>query len=587
MPKDKLLVLTTPPEQADYSHYCVVNIGPWCKNESDIELNRSLEDFPLIFSKDTIYTDNFVDRIIGPLGDALNNVHNKTHSIKYWRAILSSWLAQFVGTLVDRIGALKFATEGQHIDSILISKQAKRVVPENTYHSMKLCADSDSFNQYLFERIYFFLFKSDSHSFKYFKEGVEPDILTTQNLKGRILNTRRNIVFKFLKLISRFRKVLVTNTAMSVSLQKKILFKTSILPFFATNDFVGKGAEINDGLRLFVRDRISDIACNKKEVLLIDLICHFLPKNFVEDFSDFYSYSSKAYNLAFQKLFIGVELYNNSSFMHFVGISRENGATVKGIQHGGRSGTEYTAFQEIVEHKNVDCFYTWGWKWVYQRDFFELKPMPSPKLIDQYLLKDSNASTNGMILFGITSVNKFVSRIGAFDNVYSVKKYMKWQRMFMYALDLEARSKFILRGHDNERGWNYSEQLKLNNITIKFDKHDKSFKDSLESCELYVSDHLSTTWIESLFINKPTILYWDNIYNINKHTRYYFEELKRVSILHDSSLSAAKIINDIHDDVETWWQDKERQEVVQKVCKKFAIMTDDPIHSWIDELNNF
>jgi len=103
--------------------------------------------------------------------------------------------------------------------------------------------------------------------------------------------------------------------------------------------------------------------------------------------------------------------------------------------------------------------------------------------------------------------------------------------------------------HGNERAWNYSEIIKSNYPDIVFDNIKKPFSQSLFSCQLYVSDHLSTTWLESLVLNKPTILFWDDIYALNIHTKKYFKKLREVDILHDTPESAAKTINNIYGNV--------------------------------------
>jgi putative transferase (TIGR04331 family) len=99
-----------------------------------------------------------------------------------------------------------------------------------------------------------------------------------------------------------------------------------------------------------------------------------------------------------------------------------------------------------------------------------------------------------------------------------------------------------------------------------------------------VCDHLSTTFAEALAVNKPTILFWNPETNrLREAARPYYDLLKRGGILFDTPEGAGRAVNQIYDDVETWWNDPERQNTVETFCKRFARNSPDAIELWTAE----
>jgi putative transferase (TIGR04331 family) len=59
--------------------------------------------------------------------------------------------------------------------------------------------------------------------------------------------------------------------------------------------------------------------------------------------------------------------------------------------------------------------------------------------------------------------------------------------------------------------------------------------------------------------------------------------LRKSGILFDAPESAGVAVNQIYDDVETWWNDSERQDAIEKFCDRFARNSPDAIELWAAE----
>ena len=110
--------------------------------------------------------------------------------------------------------------------------------------------------------------------------------------------------------------------------------------------------------------------------------------------------------------------------------------------------------------------------------------------------------------------------------------------------------------------------------------------ESLKSASVYVADHLSTTWLQAMACNKPTIIFWDLLQHVPRPmVKELFDELEEANILFKSPQSAAAWLNTVYEDPDRWWFGDRCQSVVAKtvgLCAK-GLPSDqrDPVLSWI------
>ena len=62
-------------------------------------------------------------------------------------------------------------------------------------------------------------------------------------------------------------------------------------------------------------------------------------------------------------------------------------------------------------------------------------------------------------------------------------------------------------------------------------------------------------------------------------------KLKDVNILFDDPLKASKFVDEIYDDIESWWLSKEVQEVREKFCHNYARTSENWADEWIKEFS--
>jgi putative transferase (TIGR04331 family) len=114
--------------------------------------------------------------------------------------------------------------------------------------------------------------------------------------------------------------------------------------------------------------------------------------------------------------------------------------------------------------------------------------------------------------------------------------------------------------------------IKKDNIFIDKEKY---FLKSINKSKLVVCTYDSTTYLQTLNLNIPTIIIFSNKIT-NVIAKPYYDKLKKAGILFDNPLEAAKKINAVYADVDKWWKDKDIQQVVNLFCYHFSRRTKNP-----------
>jgi putative transferase (TIGR04331 family) len=107
----------------------------------------------------------------------------------------------------------------------------------------------------------------------------------------------------------------------------------------------------------------------------------------------------------------------------------------------------------------------------------------------------------------------------------------------------------------------------------------------VKESRLCIHDYLGTTWLETLSMNFPTVVFCDpSRIKIIESAQPYLDDLRLINILHDSPESAAEFINKIYEDPMSWWMSSELQQVREKFCNQFARKSENWLEEWKEEL---
>ena len=128
------------------------------------------------------------------------------------------------------------------------------------------------------------------------------------------------------------------------------------------------------------------------------------------------------------------------------------------------------------------------------------------------------------------------------------------------ALSLDANTQGTLNTPDDAYRYAKGESLYLQ--PYNEDGIRSRISKLITQCRIYVSTYNATTFLESLSLNVPTIMFWNpEHWELREEAKPYFQGLLNIGILHYTHQSAAKYVVDVWDHVEGWWAQEDLQQV--------------------------
>lgn len=522
--------------------------------------------------------DDIYERILPIVADGLNSVHKTHFSVRYWRLVIGPWLQTYLSSVHDRFERItRVLKKYPNLTTILLSKESFEVPQDTQDFLIKI--RGDIYNLQVYSKILLSLGKEfPSKPAQEDPTKIDCEVQTRswqQNLFSIITDLHRFLV---IKLVS--RPIVISNSY----LPQWVEFKLVVNFFgrvFTTTGMKSKNRyyQYNNNLRkTLMRVSFGDDAFCR---CLSSMLFADIPKCFVEGYRSTVKIGKRSYPSSARLIFSANSWWYDEVFKFWAATHAENGTLLLGTPHGGDYAARLVQPSRKHETEIVDYYYSWGLDG--DKTQSKLIPMPAVKLMALKNI-DANNDKNG-ILWVTTSWPRYVSSEFPFSVPEFYKEYLIWQKRFAEALSLLASSALCLRAHPADHGWSVISRLKEHIPGLKLDSSKTPLSESLNNCRLYVCDHLSTTYAEALSSNTPTILFWSSEANpLTSDAEQYFELLRNVGVLFDSPESAAEAVNNVYEDVESWWNDIERQEAVRVFAEGFFGRSPDAENIWIKEL---
>jgi putative transferase (TIGR04331 family) len=519
------------------------------------------------------YVNGVYERILPLLGDVLNSIHGTRHDRRYWRIILGPWLLFYLPVCYDRYSHLKRALERYPDCTTTVLSENSFVVPSDTLDFYYL-AYEDCFNLQIYTKFLAALGKTFARKgarvARSSAYGEPIGNSWSRKASARLTKIYANIGARVSPAIS-LRASLFSKFA-----EFQLLTRTAanVWPIWGQ---LAKPAvpEVDRDIRKSLQDiRIGD---GEFEQCLAAMLFLDMPKCFVEGYESVGSEVQKQYPKESRAIFSANSWYFDEAFKQWAAASAEKDVLLIGTPHGGNYGGMAIMPSENHEAAILDRYYSWGWE---RTDCAaEVIPFPATKLAGRKKIGASNLKTG--ILWVITEFPRYPIEFLSLPKHYS--DYPLWQARFAKTLLRTITPAVRLRPHrdgDPEIVQRLSECIP----GVAIETWDVPFQESLANCRLYVCDHFSTTFTEALAANRPTILFWNpETYELRPEAQPYYDLLRKNRILFDTPESAGVAVNRVYDDVETWWNDPERRDAVERFCERFARNSPDAIELWVAE----
>ena len=157
------------------------------------------------------------------------------------------------------------------------------------------------------------------------------------------------------------------------------------------------------------------------------------------------------------------------------------------------------------------------------------------------------------------------------------KKYFE-QIVFIENLSSEIKSLTKVKLHQSELGHPNILAKAIKEKIPKLEIIKKNKKISKYNNLLSVYSYDSTGFLEHVCLNKPCLMYLDDYQNeVNAFSLPFYNELKRVNVIHNSAEDASKFINTNWSNILNWWYSDEVQSVIFEFSNNFSKYTKEPL----------
>jgi putative transferase (TIGR04331 family) len=299
------------------------------------------------------------------------------------------------------------------------------------------------------------------------------------------------------------------------------------------------------------------------------LLCETFPISFLEGFKNVSSLIQDS-NLPKSPKFIFTSnsFMTNEVFKQYTAVQVNQGVKYFVGQHGNNYGTLNDS-NPTVEEETSTRFLSWGWE--------------SEKATPAFLIKNPSPRTRKSSI----ELTKLLLVIGTKSPMYSLhdaqlelEHNLSHQANFIASLNPEIQEFLTIRLHP------YSLQsgektLLQNHIPLRkeqINSGNTSIKPLVKSSRVTVHAYDSTGILETLAANVPTLAFWSHEFSEKtEESQPFYNLLTEIGILHKSGESAAKLVNEIWHDVDSWWLSEKVQSARSEFCYKYARQRSHPI----------
>lgn len=580
---DMIYLATTAQEEYWDVSRQIVFLGEWCRRysrkeqwaklDADVLEGLWLDDQDVRDACD--YVQDVYERLLPFLADALNRLHGVRHTTRYWRILLGPWLLLYVPVVYDRFLAISRALEHYPELTTTVLAEESWVTPADTLEFVQFIKD-DPYNLQIYSRI-FRLLGRDFPSKACTVEAIPFVACSAMSWKDRLKGIARRMIVARATQNGRCDGILLRASYFSLAVQLQLFLKSRGHVFPLIGELPQHEPPERD---LLLRRELAGMAAggNDFDQLLLDMLPFDIPRCFVEGYAEVVKSGEAFYPPRPKAIFSSVAWHYDESFKQWAAASAQRGTLLLGMQHGGNYGSLAHHSSESHEIAIIDRYFSWGWHSAAAAE--RVVPRNAAKLAGRRPVPADN--TKDGILFVATAMPRYLLQFPYVPERFDF--YLTWQFRFAGQLQPALLKGMRVRLHREDMGWDMDKRWQEQYPEVFRESWDVVFQESLENCRLYVCDQLATTFLEALSANKPSVLFWNPEHNeLRPEAEPYYEGLRAAGILYDSPEAAAEAVNMVYGDVESWWNDPQRQRVRSEFCDRFARTSATAVDDWANE----
>tara|TARA_A100001015_G_scaffold281400_1_gene344628 strand:- start:405 stop:2156 length:1752 start_codon:yes stop_codon:yes gene_type:complete len=512
------------------------------------------------------------DYFLEQLTTFLNKYHNRNYSKRYWSIILGLWLFKFISSVSFRWNLISCLEKKKYI---FLQKEiiSNDVIPLGIEDYIKM-ADSNYWHHYIYTQIIKHSFSDKLRITKVGKitKNNERDLIYQKLKTSNIIEKLSLCVQKFFNFFPQNKNTLIFSTYMSnlqemklnLLTNKSLLFYKMLRPYLLFE---------KKGLFSINRKNFKKLKSSKDrlENFLSVEILKCLPSSYLENFEKVENLVNKIpFPKSPKKIFTTLGIFRSTLMDRYIARNVENGSSLILAQHGGLYFQEKIHFSSIHEVNISNKYLSWG-------------NVKKRKVIPIGIIKNlkTNFNVSNKIILEVRKRTKYVGEIKLDSGFSESKKYFKELCLFFKLLKgNKICEDLLIKLHETESLWNEKKQFMSHNSGLKFlDKRKKMIKE-INNAKLVIHTYCGTGHLESLSINKPTLIFF--VHNLNlfdKKTKNYIKEFIKLGIIHRSPQSLFKMLISLENskNIEKWWNTNKIQNLLRRYMNDYGFFNEDKI----------
>jgi putative transferase (TIGR04331 family) len=558
----------------------VLFLGEWCRLYDRKSVWEKLDavvapyhwDDRKKLHQDYFYIQSLYEGLLVELAEKLNTLHHVNYTIRYWRIIIGPWLGYFVQMLYDRWAMLRQVVSDYNIVGVRVVQQGEYSHIPNDMSDFNQLYIGDAWNEMIYGQILEWLNIPIEYVSGKDNSVTHASKVSESNNSRGLHGVRRMLInfFTNLSLFARNNDFFLI--ASCIPPKQELLFQLKLGQFpNLWRTVATPSIPINHNLRQWSLSKNEN--ANDFISLVRAMIPRHIPMAYLEGYKELLAITE---HLPWPKtpkaIFTSVSYFSDEVFKIWAA-NKVDGFTPLVIgQNGGNYGSALWIFYEDHLLAISDCFITWGWS---RQADGHCKAIGNFKVFS----KKQNFDPEGFALLVEVSIPRYSYWMYSIPLAGQHLEYLEEQYRFVQALPKYLQDQVLVRLYSYKYGWCDKERFQERFPEIRFDAG-QPMVSLIEKSRLYIGTYNATTYLESMSLNIPTIIFWNPKYwELRDSAIPYFERLKSVGIFHETPESAAKQMTAVWDDVSSWWDSQAVQSVRKEFCDRYTHILDKPLES--------
>ncbi|HJN46886.1 MAG TPA: LIC12162 family protein [Vicinamibacterales bacterium] len=573
----------------------LVLLGSWClKGDSRAALEgRRVELMPSPWNDRRRFhaaaadADRASERILATLADALNAAHGVSRSLRYWRILIGPWVLHFVHSIFDRYEHLRVAFDRYASLTTNVLQSSSFVTPLDIQEGLQWLAHSDTYNLQLYSQI----LEATGYTFPARAlRSADPTDEAPVPARVRLTGSRwprqalASLARRVAALVCPSDAVLVFDVTLSrrqlwaLALESRLRLMPMPLPD-------SRRRRLEDESAHPAREALATLpAAGPFDAVCLRLLPQNLPTVYLEGFAQMRAHYAPPAP-ACSAILAETMWLDHEPFKMMAAEMAERGTPLAVLQHGGGYGMLRDMPLEQHDARFADRYFVWGWA----NDASQpLRNLPHPFVGHVPRRRPGRRRpTRTRVLFVAQELPRYHYRfhsIPAAGNQWQAE--LGGYYRFLASSTRRMRSAITVRLHPIDCGHNLRECLasRFDDVTVD---DTSTFEHSLREARVAIVTSISTSLLELMAANVPTVMFWDRgRWEVRDEVVADLQTLRDIGVLWDAPEAAATKLAEVYEDAEAWWQGRMIQDARRAFVDRFALCQTDWRHQWTTALTD-